>query len=165
MRAPESLFLTQFLIALVLCSARLREAFIMPNFFTFRNLMTSLVCSCTLVDVSISCTVWQFFPHGFTANVHNFFAIFPLFYGEQGPFFLDNRNFPYACSSVDSTESGWFDFFETKSLGLRPWTSELEATMKGSCRILSVDDVRPLTTQLRKDSFELQLQSTLKVCP
>jgi hypothetical protein len=107
------------------------------------------------------CTVWQFSSHGFSSNLHTFFAVFPVFNGRNGTFFLDNRLNPYSCTASNTSENGWFDFFDTPTSVLRPWNAKDAA----NCRVLTPEDARPIMGAIRRSSEDMQAVALRQVGP
>lgn len=113
--------------------------------------------------VSLACTVWKVRGHGFTANLHNLFSIFPIFDGRNGTFYIDNRYNSYSCTLSRGSENGWFDFFDSTDTGVLPWTAEEDISLNNTCRIISFTDVRQILTKINRDSVQLKAISVKKV--
>jgi hypothetical protein len=126
--------------------------------------MLRFVLPIVLLKVSCACTVWQVRGHGFAANLHNFYSIFPIFHGRNGTFYIDNRSNYYSCTASRGSENGWFDFFDPTDTKVLPWTAEEDVLKNNSCRIISFHDVRSILTHLKRDSVHMKILSVMKVC-
>ena len=82
---------------------------------TTAPLLTVLLLASSLAH-SHACTVFEFQNDGFASNALYLMRAIPIFYGQNGTLFLDNRAFPYACSA----DGGFHDFFKYDE-HLVPW--------------------------------------------
>lgn len=95
--------------------------------------------------------------------VNNLFLAFPVFYGINGTFFIDNREFAYSCTETNGWQNGWHDFFITDDV--LNWTPEYERKLGNVCRWLDHSMTPSLIHDVEKSYNDLQMLSVLKVWP
>lgn len=108
-----------------------------------------------------ACTVWKMGNHGLASAANNLFLAFPVFYGTNGTFFLDNRDFSYSCSQTEGWQNGWHDFFITDDV--INWKPEHERDFGDVCVKMELDGVIPLVREVGLSYNDLQMASALKV--
>eukprot|EP00884_Botryococcus_braunii_P005884 jgi/Botrbrau1/15297/Bobra.0371s0006.1 len=67
---------------------------------------------CLQLRWSEACTVFHFEPGGFAKSLTDLYITFPFFNGTNGPFYIDSRSFPFACTQIDGLNMGWHEFFQ-----------------------------------------------------
>jgi hypothetical protein len=108
-----------------------------------------------------ACTVWKMGNSGLASAASNLFLAFPVFYGTNGTFFIDNHEFFYSCSETDGWQNGWHDFFVTDDV--LNWKPEHEHDFGTVCRRIDVGIIHPLLQEVQLTYNDLQTVSALKV--
>lgn len=108
-----------------------------------------------------ACTVWKMGNHGLASAANNLFLAFPVFYGTNGTFFLDNRDFSYSCSETEGWQNGWHDFFITDDV--INWKPEHERDFGDVCVKMELEAIIPLVREVGLSYNDLQMASALKV--
>jgi hypothetical protein len=108
-----------------------------------------------------ACTVWEMGISGLASAANNLFLALPVFYGTNGTFFIDNRQFSYSCSETDGWQNGWHDFFVTDDV--LNWKPEHERDFGTVCRKVDVGIIHPLLQGVQLSYNDLQTVSALKV--
>lgn len=122
-----------------------------------------LTCHLLLILVRCchGCTVWKMGISGLASAANNLFLAFPVFYGTNGTFFIDNREFAYSCTETNGWQNGWHDFFITDDV--LNWKPEHERDLGDVCRKIDLGITHPLLHDVEKSYNDLQLLSVLKV--
>eukprot|EP00884_Botryococcus_braunii_P015095 jgi/Botrbrau1/23587/Bobra.0141s0051.1 len=107
----------------------------------------------------VRCGRWE--SAGLASAANNLFLAFPVFYGTNGTFFLDNRDFAYSCSESEGWQNGWHDFFVTDDV--LNWKPAHERDFGNVCRRANVGMIHPLLQDVQLSYNDLQTASALKL--
>lgn len=117
----------------------------------------------SFIQAVYGCTRWQMGGSGFASGMNNLYLGYPAFAGYNGTFYIDSRDWAYACSTTQGgLNNGVFDFFELE--GIAPWTEMEDTELLDICRTSGTDAYREVFFgNMPTDYHDLQVTSAIRV--
>jgi hypothetical protein len=122
-----------------------------------------LALLCSLFQTTYGCTRWEMGAAGFASGINSLYLAYPAFTGYNGTFYIDSRDWAYACSTTTGgLNNGMFDFFQLD--GIAQWTETEDAQIGGNCRTSGIDAYRAgFFEDMPSDWHDLQVPSAIQV--